>query len=307
MRRVCPICQQETGSLLYRPRSAPGPVVRCQICGLIYVSPVQDSRAIIGDGPVLAGADPAILTSENLCDLSGCWELSQLPAKEAEWPALRCNAERALAQLHRHIGPPGRLLDFGCGWGFFLKVAQDHGWEPHGVEPLPGHAIYARSISDAQVVTGVLGDNTLAPGFFDVVTAFQVFEHLPDPAADLSRLHQALRPGGVILIEVPNIDTLGVRLLRARHRHFNPDHLTFFSGRTLSRLLQDRGFEVLSIYHPGRYMTVRHLTTYWGRRLLPRRTSHTLPMLAARLGLLSKILHINLGDIVAVVARKSSQ
>jgi len=302
--RRCVICNQEQANFLFHPPSSPGPIVRCAQCGLVYVGRVENGRSLIEAGPVLGDFDATLLTSADLCDVADCWELLLLPAKEAEWPASRLNALDALNRIKRHIQPPGKLLDFGCGWGFFLGIAKEHGWEPYGLEPLPGHAVYARARFGATVVTDTLRDDTFPAAFFDVITAFQVFEHLPDPAGDLARLYRMLKPGGLILIEVPNIATWSVRLLGPRHRHFVRDHLTFFSGHTLRLLLEKQGFEMLGVYHPTRRMTVRHLVGDWGGRYLPKRIPQTIEMLIKRMGLWEKIIAINLGDIVAAIARK---
>ncbi|MGC9025000.1 MAG: class I SAM-dependent methyltransferase [Chloroflexia bacterium] len=245
-----------------------------------------------------------MLTSCDLADLVGCWEMADLVEREAEWPAIRCNAENALWRLSRYRPPPGRLLDLGCGWGYFLAVAREHGWEPYGLEPLAGHALYARAHTGATVITDVLHDDTFPTGFFDVVTAFQVFEHLPDPAGDLARLHNMLKSSGVILVEVPNIATWSVRLLGRHHRHFVPDHLTFFSPRTLAAFLRKMGFEVLEVYRPTRWMTLHHLLVVWGKRLWPGQDLHLLDRLLRRTGLRNVLVPINLGDIVAVIGRK---
>ena len=303
--RRCAICDQNRAEFLFRPKSSPGPVVRCQRCGLLYVSPVQDGHAVIKNGPVLGDLDPKSLTSADLRHIAGCWELSLLPAKEAEWPAFRLNAANALARIEQHVQPPGRLLDFGCGWGFFLGVARERGWEPYGLDPLPGHAVHARAKFGATVVTDILRDDTFPPNFFDAITAFQVFEHLPDPAGDLARLHRMLKPGGVILIEIPNIDTWSARLLGPRHRHFVQDHLTFFSARTLALLLEKHGFQVLNTYHPTRHMSVRHLVADWGGRYLPKHVVSAAEAITRRLGVWESTVGINLGDIVAVIGRKA--
>jgi SAM-dependent methyltransferase len=223
---------------------------------------------------------------------------------EAEWPALQLNAVCALDRLQQHIQPPGRLLDLGCGCGFFLGVAGERGWTPYGVEPLPGYAVYARARFGASVVTDILRDDSFPCDFFDAITAFQVFEHLPDPAREAARLHRMLKPGGVFLVEAPEFDTWSVHLIGPRHRHFVPKHITFFSANTLTLLLEKRGFELLSIYHPSRRISLRRLVTEWGGRYLPEGLVSSAGRLIKRLGMWSKVVTLNLGDIVSVIARK---
>jgi SAM-dependent methyltransferase len=302
--RLCAICGQDDAEVLFHPKSSPGPVARCRRCRLVYVLRLEDGRAVIRDGPVLADQDPAVLHSTDLHDVAGCWEFAHLPAKLTETPALRRNACEALGHIERFVRPPGRLLDFGCGWGFFLGAARERGWEPYGLEPLPGHAVFARNQFGAKVVADVLREDAFQPGFFDAITSFQVFEHLPDPDGDLARLYGFLKPGGLILIEVPTLDVWSARLFGSRHRHFNPDHVNFFSFHTLEMLLEKRGFQVLGCYHPTRYMTFRHLVVDWGGRYLPGRVNVTLSAFVKRLGLWRRMVGINLRDIIAVVAQR---
>lgn len=307
--RACPVCQSTQAHRMYRPRHSPGPVSRCAQCGMVYISAIEDARALIFDGPSTA-ADFAdqhekLLRSSDLRDVADCWEMALLPSKEAEWPALRENAVEHLQRLETYLGNEQRkILDFGCGWGFFLAAAKERGWQAHGLEPLPGHAVYARAKFGVDVLTDTLRDNSFAPEMFDAVTAFQVFEHIPDPSGDVQRLHRVLKPGGLLLIEVPNIDTWSVTMLKDRHRHFVQDHLNFFSAYTLSGLLERNGFSVLTSYRPTRRMSYRHLTSIWGRRVLPNGLAHTAQRGVQALGLWEKSIHINLGDIVAVLARK---
>ena len=124
----CPLCGALDQQPLYQPAASPGPVVRCRRCGLVYVSPRLDTHALIFDGPT-AGNSAQALTSANLADVQGTWEWPLLQAKEAERPALDRNSQAALDILKRLTGQPGRLLDFGCGGGFFLGAAKAQGWE----------------------------------------------------------------------------------------------------------------------------------------------------------------------------------
>ncbi|MCC7359788.1 MAG: class I SAM-dependent methyltransferase [Anaerolineales bacterium] len=302
----CPLCGALDQQPLYRPRYSPGPVVRCRRCAMVYVSPRLDTHALIFDGPTAAAA-AGTLSSADLTDVQDSWEWPLLQAKEAERPALDRNSRQPLAILRDLTGRPGRLLDFGCGGGFFLGAAKAEGWQVFGLEPLPGHAIYARARFGAQVITDTLRADSFAPGQFDAITAFQVFEHLPQPRENLQQLARFLRPGGALLIEVPNIANWGVRLLGPRHRHFVQDHLNFFSAATLSRLLADGGLTVRGHYFPSRTLTWAHLLGHWGARVLPGSLGRRAQALARRPGFAQRRARLNLGDIVAVYGVKPNR
>lgn len=299
----CPLCGALDQQPLYHPPRSPGPVGRCRRCGLVYVSPRLDTHALIFDGPT-AGKSAEAVTSADMAEVQGTWEWPLLQAKENERPALDRNSQAALDILKNLAGQPGRLLDFGCGGGFFLGAAKAQGWETYGLEPLPGHAIYARARFGAQVLTDTLRADSYPAEYFDAITAFQVFEHLPQPREDLSKLVRFLRPGGALLIEVPNIDTWGVRLLGRGHRHFVQDHLNFFSAATLARLFTDSGLEVRGHYAPSRYLTWPHLLGHWGARYLPGPLARRAQALARHPRLAHRLARLNLGDIVAVYGVK---
>lgn len=301
----CVVCGSLDQAPFLRPARSPGPVVRCRGCGLVFVSPREDLRAIIDEGRPLAELE-RLRHSRDPRDLAGCWELDLLAA---ETPALRqarrVNHQAALRWIAAHRPPPGRLLDFGCGWGFFLEDAREAGWQVRGLEPLPGHGVHARGALGLDVVTDTLRPDSFPPESFDVVTAFQVFEHLPDPGAELAKLHALLRPGGLVVIEVPNIATPLLRLLGGRHRHFVEDHLWFFSPRTLGRLLDRHGFQPIATHFPTRRLPLERLLDAWAARYLPPAALRGLRGLAGRAGLLERRLPVNLRDIVLQIGRKT--
>ena len=304
MNLSCTVCGSRNSKSLFNPERPPGPVVSCVNCGHVYVTPVIKHESIIFDGPVLGGQSHSMLFSDLINDIEHCWEKPLIHEKQNEYPASRLNYLDALKRIDQYIGDPGRVLDFGCGAGFFLGVCVDLGWGAYGLEPLPGHAVYARSNFGVQVVTDTLRNDTFEKNYFDLITAFQVFEHLPDPRVELEKLIQILKPGGLILIEVPNIDTWSVKLLRKRHRHFVSDHLNFFSAHTLKLLFNNLCLETLEVYFPTRKMTIHHFLTFWGRKYLPLSFSGLLNRFTEKFLLSDKNISINLYDIVAIIGRK---
>lgn len=271
---------------------------------MVYVSLRQRTASLIFDGEQFAG-DP-LRASADPADLVGRWEAAHLVDALAHGAVLRRNHRAALARIARHARPPGRLLDFGCGFGLFLDTARQVGWDVAGIDPLPGHGAYARGALGLDVVSDTLRPDTFPAARFDVVTAFQVFEHLPDPRAELAALRRLLRPGGLLVVEVPNVATPLVRLLGGRHRHFVADHLWFFAPATLRRFLESGGFEVLEVARPTRWLSARYLAARWLPRYLPRRLARAVDAAAARLPGGDVALPINLGDIVLAVGRRTA-
>jgi 2-polyprenyl-3-methyl-5-hydroxy-6-metoxy-1,4-benzoquinol methylase len=300
MRRTCPVCRLDDYRLLFRPPRSPGPVVKCRNCGFVFVNPVRNFKSLILDGPVLGDYPSNLITSSNPAFITGSWEEPIIQEYMSEEEGRRRNARQALALIAEETNRPANLLDIGCFCGLFLSVASEAGWSCFGIEPLVMPAIYARSHFGLHVTTGTLKADSFARDFFDVVTCFQVFEHLLDPELELSMIASMLKPGGIILIEVPNIESVWVSLLRGRHRHFVRDHVSFFSAGTLTFLLRRMGFRVLRTEFPTRTMSVGHFLTWLERTIgMPQSVRKGLPS-----GFLNRAFRINLGDIVTVVAEK---
>jgi SAM-dependent methyltransferase len=155
-------------------------------------------------------------------------------------------------------GPPGALLDFGCGNGGLLSFARLLGWDVVGVERDPTSAAQAREVSAAPVYPSI-DDAGVADGSLDVVTMNHSLEHTEDPTSVVARSRRLLKPGGRLGIAVPNWNALAHRLLGVEWPGLEPSrHLVMFDRARLRRLLEDQGFRVDS------------LTTTSTRRLLDR-------------------------------------
>lgn len=301
LKRICSICGQKNYDYWYKPAQSPGPVVKCQECGFVYVNPIQSTKALIQEGPVLGNRSIHLLESSNLDEIQGSWEQPIIEKYLKESYAKRLNAREALAHLNDFVPDRGAILDFGCFCGVFLSVAAQDGWDCYGLEPLVMPAIYARGHFDLRVTTDTLRENSYPADFFDAVTAFQVFEHLIYPEKEIEKIDRILKPGGILLIEVPNIDTIMVKLLGSKHRHYVQDHVSFFSHKTLDRLLRRIGFQTRSVYYPTRILSLQHFGWWLGKynQRLGDSISHILPD-----PILEKTIRINLKDIVAVIAEK---
>jgi SAM-dependent methyltransferase len=143
----------------------------------------------------------------------------------------------------------GRMLDFACAAGYFYERAIARGWDAHGAELGEWCAEAARRRNLPNMHIGWLRDLKFPDGHFDVVNASQVFEHLPDPKADLAELMRILRPGGLLLADVPNYHTIPVWLNRDDFLlNTPPQHINYFTPKTLRRLIESAGFTVEKVY-----------------------------------------------------------
>jgi 2-polyprenyl-3-methyl-5-hydroxy-6-metoxy-1,4-benzoquinol methylase len=142
-------------------------------------------------------------------------------------------------------------LDVGCGNGDFPELAKRAGWEAFGVELSEHAAAFARS-KGLNVVCGTLETAGYAAGFFDVITMWDVLEHLDHPRRAVEEAHRLLKGGGYLVVRVPNTKFQLLKafiredVLRGKRSSLQGNlHLNHFSATTLRRLLTSAGFEVV--------------------------------------------------------------
>ena len=171
----------------------------------------------------------------------------------------RTNARVRLTWLLQHADG-GRLLDVGAAGGAFVLEARDAGFDAFGVEPAPAFARHARETLGVDVRDGRVEDLGLDDGSLDVATMWHVLEHVPEPRGTLDAIRAALRPGGALVIEVPNLDSVAARRMGVTWTHLDADvHVSQFTPPTLRALLEGAGFAVddLHTVAHGIYLTRR--------------------------------------------------
>lgn len=148
---------------------------------------------------------------------------------------------------------PGRLLDFGCGGGDFLVAMQKFGWQVQGMDNAAACARDVTGRTGIPVHVGTLPHPDILPESFDAVTMWNALEHVHQPRETVRAANRALRPGGILVVGVPNIASWAFEQFRERWYPLKvPRHLTHFTPNTLRETLNAEGFQVLSVDHIAR-------------------------------------------------------
>lgn len=139
----------------------------------------------------------------------------------------------------------GKLLDIGCGFGFFLNAMKQHQWNVAGIEISKDGGQYAKDYYHIEIYSKPLEALSLPDNHFDVVTLFYVIEHIADPLTVLKEVNRILKPGGLILIRWPHTTPI-VKLIGPFSKYLDlyhtPYHLYDFSRKTIERVLTISGF-----------------------------------------------------------------
>ena len=254
-----------------------GRIVECRSCGIVYMNPrphhlaVQDAYGDVEDVRYVEEEEGRVATFSD--------SLAHVRRLRAGGPPAR----RRLPRRHVHRAGRGRA-----------------GFEVAGVEPSRWAAERAEARVRGPVHVGVVEDAPLPENAYDVVTMWDVIEHLPDPASTLRAVHSALRPGGVFAVTTMDVDALFPRVAGRRWPWYMQMHLVYFSRRTLGEMLRRSGFEIVEVTRHTRIVRVSYAVSRLGTysRIAERvARALTRPVAERNVG-------VDLGDIVTVVARK---
>lgn len=208
---------------------SPYRLVQCSQCGLIFMNP-----------------RPRDVGEHNLDTKE---RLEVLIQEHKRVRDLWC--QENLSWVQRYV-KRGRLLDIGSSAGFFLAIARKAGWDVAGIEPSGVMVEYGRKFLGLPIICGKLNNQTVDlfnAESFDAVTMWEVMEHLPDPLKGLELVWSLLKPGGVLFIQVPNIESSVFRLFGKRWHNLSIHcHTTFFSQDTLKALIKRCNYNIESIF-----------------------------------------------------------
>jgi len=231
-RQACVLCGARSAEL-FQETDGPQRVVQCKQCTLVYVDPLPT---------------PTELEHHYDEGYYSEWISTQRVPRERLW-------HNRLDELHRHH-KKGRVLDVGCGDGTFLRFAREAGFEVYGTEISSYACERLEKVYSMSVFRGGLHEAEYPSEYFDVVTLYHVIEHVDDPARYLSESHRILRPGGLLVVACPNVESYVFNLayllfkgkrFRLFSRQDKEIHLYHFSPPTLKMLLKSNGFSLLSL------------------------------------------------------------
>jgi len=250
----CRICGQENARLLYALDFSD--VMRCPGCGVAFLHPLppwEVTKDIYDQGDSYFTGNPVYFGLEG-------------EGRGEDDPAI-ADYHKALEELAR--AAPGRaLLDVGCAAGTFLDIARKKGWNTRGVELSRWASQMAREERKLDVVTGTLEQAAFPDASFDVVTMWDVLEHVPDPVSLLREARRILRPGGVLYVNTISYHSLLNLVAHVAHRAslglvtwplrrlFGLHHIYYFSRESLDYTIGAAGFSGVRVelgeYHPER-------------------------------------------------------
>jgi SAM-dependent methyltransferase len=227
---LCPICSQ-TGAqpCLRGPDRLHGrhekyTLLRCPACSLVWLSNPPN---------------PAEM------HLHYTDAYHRLIAAAGENSPHRWRARKAALAPHKRSGV---ILDLGCSSGAFLESLKGESWLLYGIEMSAEGARTSEARSGAQVFVGDVPNAPFAPGSFDVITCFDVLEHVYEPQRVLARVGEWLKPGGIFYVLVPNVESAEARVFGSYwHGLELPRHLFHYSPASLRFLAQLAGLREVSL------------------------------------------------------------
>jgi len=210
-------------------------IVKCKNCGLVFVDPQPEKEEI----------EQFYKTHQNFyLERYNRKKISKLKRSEKDIKRIqkflksKCNFSKI------------SLLDIGCGCGFLLKSASDIGWDVCGIDISESEVKYAKTQFGVNAKVAHFPEEVNLPHyFFNVITMFDLIEHLPNPFKGLKKCFHLLYPGGFLVIGTPNIQHFKAKRLKEKWLDLKPpEHLFYFSFSTLKSLCEKAGFKYIGSF-----------------------------------------------------------
>lgn len=241
---ACPICGPEAKQLSLH-RFGVYHIIKCASCGLVFLSPRLTEKAIL-----------TLYSNQEyyISEVSGQGYDEYLDVRH-NWIK---TFNRRLDQVAKYQ-QKGKVLDIGCGPGFFLEAAQAKGYEVYGLDPSDYIVKVARKKFGIKVQKGVIETADYPIESFDLITAFDTFEHVYHPSEWLKAVHRVLKKGGHLAITTPNPESVLSKISGRNWVSYKlPEHVYYWAPRTIRQMLRD-DWEVKEISRAGQYASLAFL------------------------------------------------
>ena len=288
--KECVLCGEKERKFVFKDGKFS--VLRCSSCGLVFVSPRLTQKALLEE-----------VYNENYWHSSSPKEKGYADYAGEEMLYIKTFRKR-IKFIERFTKPFGKVLDVGCAAGYFLSVAKEKGWECSGIEPsYPIAQIAKKRLPGTKIHIGLVDDAPFEKESFDVVTLWDVVEHTLNPVSFVKKAVGFLKPGGLLIVETQNVDSLFARILGKKWQHFKlEEHLYHFSPYTLRILLEDlAGVRIIRMtsFYGGKYVSPAFIAERIGR------INPVLSKLLSPFSLIKKLgIYVNVYDELVVAARK---
>lgn len=232
-RIICPLCGVASSVVEHFPGGPPN-ILRCLVCTVGFVHPMPVST---------------VLASQYSTDYFAKKYDETTRTRYVNAEAFRQKSQSCLVQIDRlRGGKKGRLLDLGCGRGWFIELARSFGWEIQGLELCSEIAFQTEARLGTTIHKGSLFDVSLDPESVDAVTMFDTIEHLEMPLKALKICRRVLRPGGVLAISTPNLFGIGCRVLgRNAFGVWPEEHIVYFGPSSIKNALRLADFAEVEV------------------------------------------------------------
>ena len=223
-----PVCLREDNTL----------VVHCQQCDLEFVNPLPSLETM------QANYQKEMTGNET----DGGLHSNYILERKKRIKSFSKLHNSRLSLIEDLYPEKGNLLDIGCGAGFFLNSAKERGWNCYGMEILFEYVKFAQENFALENIhlESIDESITFEPNTFDVITLWDLIEHLRNPLKSLKKIHQTMKPGGLLVMWTPNVKNS--IFLKERWTGYKIlQHFYFFSGESLTNILEKVGFKIVSL------------------------------------------------------------
>jgi len=211
---TCRICNNEQFTVLLAGfKTDSGDVYslkECMSCSFVTIEPLPSSDKL------------------KACYDKDYWQEDLSKPKSATNLFYRFRMRSVVQKIKGHVPSGGKILDWGAGDGKLMTLLGEAGYDCRGID------VYKEESDDKRLANATIESTDFDNESFDAITCFHVLEHLRDPVNSVKRAFELLRKGGVLIIEVPNIDSLGFQIFKKRWQPLEiPTHLNHFSLKSL--------------------------------------------------------------------------